>query len=135
MKRIMLIDDEVPLTRIMQMTIESTDEYLVTIVNDPKDALYMANEIHPDLILLDVIMPGMNGIQVAEQLRADPDLEGIPIAFLSATVVTMDGQPLVDIGDGTFKKLDNEILRTLPVLEKPLSDVGLFKAIETYVRR
>lgn len=130
----MLIDDEVPLTRIMQMAIESTGKYLVTVVNDPNEARDVAVEVNPDLIFLDVIMPELNGIQVAEQLMRDERCRDIPIVFLSATVAKIGDTPLVDVGDGTFKELDNELLRDLPMLEKPISDETMFSAIAAHMR-
>lgn len=130
----MLIDDEVPLTRIMQMAIESAGKYLVTVVNDPNEARGVAVKVNTDLIFLDVIMPALNGIQVAEQLMRDKRTRDIPIVFLSATVAKVGNTPLVDVGDGTFMELDNELLRDLPMLEKPISDETMFSAIASHMR-
>ena len=130
----MLIDDEVPLTRIMQMAIESAGKYLVTVVNDPNEARGVAVKVNTDLIFLDMIMPALNGIQVAEQLMRDKRTRDIPIVFLSATVAKVGNTPLVDVGDGTFKELDNELLRDLPMLEKPISDETMFSAIASHMR-
>ena len=134
MNRIMLIDDEVPLTRIMQMAIESAGKYLVTVVNDPNEARGVAVKVNTDLIFLDVIMPALNGIQVAEQLMRDKRTRDIPIVFLSATVAKVGNTPLVDVGDGTFMELDNELLRDLPMLERPISDETMFSAIAAHMR-
>jgi len=130
----MLIDDEVPLTRIMQMAIESAGKYLVTVVNDPNEARGVAVKVNTDLIFLDVIMPALNGIQVAEQLMRDKRTRDIPIVFLSATVAKVGNTPLVDVGDGTFMELDNELLRDLPMLERPISDETMFSAIAAHMR-
>ena len=70
MKHIMIIDDEEPFTRLCKMNLELSDAYHITIVNDPLNAMHMISEVKPDLIFLDVQMPGLTGFEVARQLLA-----------------------------------------------------------------
>ena len=65
MKNIMIVDDEEPFTRVCRINLEGSGDYHITIVNDPLDAEFMIAESRPDLIFLDVIMPGINGADLA----------------------------------------------------------------------
>ncbi|MFT5496416.1 MAG: CheY-like chemotaxis protein, partial [Kiritimatiellia bacterium] len=91
MKKIMIIDDEKSFTRLCKMTLEAVDAYQTIIVNDPLDAIFMISKVKPDLIFLDVIMPGINGPDLAAQIRANASMRDIPIIFLSASVVKTGG--------------------------------------------
>ncbi|MCH8837441.1 MAG: response regulator [Candidatus Marinimicrobia bacterium] len=67
------------------------DQYQIKVALDGKKALAIASSQNaPDLILLDIMMPGMDGFEVCRQLKGDPDTKGIPVLFLSAKVETED---------------------------------------------
>jgi DNA-binding response OmpR family regulator len=83
-KRVIVIDDEVSLTRLLKLNLEKTSKYQVCTVNTPQLALRTALEFKPDIILLDVVMPGMDGGYLASQLRQHPELKSVPIVFLTA---------------------------------------------------
>jgi DNA-binding response OmpR family regulator len=83
-KRILVVDDEVSITRLLKLNLEGTDQYVVRTENDARAALAAAEEFQPDLILLDVLMPELDGGQLASRLQASPKLEGVPIVFLTA---------------------------------------------------
>ena len=85
-KRIMIVDDEAAFTRMMKLVLEKTGQYEVLGVNKAPEALEQARGYRPDLILLDVVMPEMDGGDVAAQLQADPVLKNIPVVFLTALV-------------------------------------------------
>ena len=70
-KRILVVDDEPSVTRNLKLNLESSDGYDVFAENHAANALTAARIFRPDLILLDVIMPGMDGGDVAARLRAD----------------------------------------------------------------
>jgi CheY-like chemotaxis protein len=86
LKRLLLIDDEEPFTRLVKLNLEETGRYTVRIENDGSKALATAREFVPDLILLDVIMPDADGGEVAARIRADSALKTVPIIFLTAAV-------------------------------------------------
>src|SRR5262245_22432169 len=86
MKRILIVDDDVSFTRLLKLNLEETNDYAVRVENWAEDALKAAREFRPDLVLLDVMMPGMVGGDVASALQADPDLKSTPIVFLTAAV-------------------------------------------------
>lgn len=85
-KRIMLVDDEAAFTRLMKLVLEMGGRYEVVCENTATHALATARACHPDLILLDVVMPEMDGGDVAAQIKADPALKRIPIIFLTALI-------------------------------------------------
>ncbi|MCD4780866.1 MAG: response regulator [Candidatus Omnitrophica bacterium] len=85
-KKILLIDDEAAFTSMLKLFLESTGEYNVAVENNPHRAVNAA-EIHtPHLILLDVIMPELEGSDVADRIRQHPNLNKTPIIFLTATI-------------------------------------------------
>ncbi|MGO9199302.1 MAG: two-component system response regulator [Limisphaerales bacterium] len=83
-KRILVVDDQADITRMLKLNLEQTNEYEVRTENDSHLALSAAKEFHPDLILLDVVMPGIDGGELASRFAASPGLEGVPIVFLTA---------------------------------------------------
>ncbi len=80
------MDDDPKITRLLRLNLEETGEYEVREENRATHALAAAREFHPDLILLDVLMPGLDGGSVADHYRHSPDLRHIPIVFLTAAV-------------------------------------------------
>lgn len=85
-KRILMVDDEVSFARMVKLNLEKTGAYEVRTENAATHALAAAREFKPDLILLDVIMPNMDGGDVYSQLRRDRHFRSTPIIFLTATV-------------------------------------------------
>jgi CheY-like chemotaxis protein len=85
-KKILLIDDEASNTRPMKVNLERTGRYEVQTENSALQALGAARKFKPDLIFLDVMMPDMDGGQVAAQIEAAPELTSVPIIFLTAIV-------------------------------------------------
>jgi CheY-like chemotaxis protein len=85
-KRILAVDDQASNTRLVKLCLERTNDYVVREENDPKAALSAAEEFQPHLILLDVMMPGMDGGDLAVSLQASPKLQAVPIVFLTSAV-------------------------------------------------
>lgn len=83
-KRILVVDDEVSATRLLKLNLEQTNQFVVRTENDPSHALAAAIEFQPDLILLDVLMPGIDGGELASLFQAHPSLKSVPIVFLTA---------------------------------------------------
>ena len=86
LRRILVVDDEAAFTRLLKINLESTRRYLVQVENDPTLALPAALDFHPELVLLDVMMPGIDGGDVVNRFRQHPDLRQIPVIFLTAAV-------------------------------------------------
>jgi two-component system OmpR family response regulator len=121
-KRILVVDDEPSVTRNLKLNLESDGGYEVLGENHATNALTVARNFRPDLILLDVIMPGMDGGDVAARLRADPLFRDTPIIFLTAIVsnAETDGHEMSS-GEETF-------------LAKPVDIGELQKTVEQHLR-
>src|SRR6187401_1756347 len=85
-KRILVVDDRASNTRLVKVYLERTNDYVVREENDAKAALSAAEEFQPHLILLDVMMPGMDGGEIAKTLRASAKLKTVPIVLLTAAL-------------------------------------------------
>jgi two-component system OmpR family response regulator len=85
-KRILVVDDEPSITRLLKLNLEQTGDYEVATENVSKAALATAEEFRPDLILLDVMMPDLDGGGLAGKFQASPTMKGVPIVFLTAAV-------------------------------------------------
>ena len=82
-KNILIVDDEMDM-RIFMSALFNTSGYQATATKDGKEGLRKAKEIQPDLIILDVMMPGEGGVQMYRQLKTDETLKNIPVIMLSA---------------------------------------------------
>jgi CheY-like chemotaxis protein len=85
-KRILVIDDEPDFTYMLKLSLESMGYYRVGVENEPTRALRAAREFAPDLILLDIMMPDLDGSEVASRIRSDPDLRDVPVLFMTGLV-------------------------------------------------
>jgi len=84
MKRILIIDDEEDFARFIKKDLEQTGEVMAEMLNDAKDVLKGVKLFMPDLILLDLVMPDIGGLEVCEILNNDKDTQEIPIIIVSA---------------------------------------------------
>ena len=85
---ILAVDDEESFTFFIKLNLQKETSYnfKVTTANSGAEGLKLARAIRPDLILLDIMMPGMSGTEVAEELLMDARTKNIPIIFLTAVV-------------------------------------------------
>ncbi len=82
-KKILVVDDEPDVTDLLAYTLK-TKGYSVEAVNNPHASIGLARSFLPDLVILDVMMPELSGIQICRMLRADPQLKRVPVIFLTA---------------------------------------------------
>ena len=117
-KRILVIDDEVSLTQMVKLNLEAAGDYEVEIENEGASAIETAKRFKPDLIFLDLIMPDIEGSDVARHLKTDPKLKDVPIVFFTATITSEEMKKSGGVvGGQTF-------------LAKPVSLKGLIECIE-----
>jgi len=95
--RVLVVDDEAPIRLLCRVNLEA-EKMEVLEAGDGPTGLEMARKEHPDVILLDVMMPGLDGWRVAEQLLEDERTIGIPIIFLTARAEFRDRARGLDIG-------------------------------------
>lgn len=119
-KRILIVDDEVSLTRLLKLNLEQAN-YAVRVENWPGAAIGAAREFKPNLIFLDVMMPSLDGGNVAAALQADPTLKHIPIVFLTGAVKPDE----VGKRDG--------LIGGFPFLAKPAGVPEVIRCIERYL--
>ncbi len=122
-KRILVVDDEPSVTRGIRMNLAALGDYEVLTENVARNALAAARDFRPDLILLDVMMPEMDGGDVAGQLRDNPALKDIPIVFLTAAISNDEtGGHKMASGPGVY-------------LAKPVQLGELTRCIERHARK
>ena len=114
-KKILLVDDEAGLTRLMKLNLEATEKYEVRAENKGNFAVKAAKEFKPDIVFCDIIMPDLEGSEVARQMRADPELKNIPIVFLTATITAEE----IGLGGGS---IGGETFLAKPVTIKQMVD-------------
>jgi two-component system phosphate regulon response regulator PhoB len=120
MKCILLADDEPNLRRLVHDTLEDPDFEIHEASNGEK-ALEMARRLHPDLLLLDWMMPLMTGIEVARQLRASARTASIPIVLLTAKGLERDRMIAAEVGVQGY-------------LVKPFSPLELLAKVESLLK-
>jgi len=94
--RVMVVDDTEANIDILLETL--VGDYKVVVATDGESALEDIKRSPPDLILLDIMMPGIDGFEVCRRLKADPETEEIPVMFLSALDDTADKVKGLDLG-------------------------------------
>jgi CheY-like chemotaxis protein len=97
-RKILLVDDEDDIREVAQMSLEMTAGWDVVTAASGADALRLAEAERPDAILLDVMMPGMDGPATARALKASGDTAAIPIILLTAKVQAADRRRFDDLG-------------------------------------
>ena len=119
-KRILIIDDEPSFTRLLHHSLEMIGDYEIREENDGDRAVQVVREFKPHLILLDVIMPGKDGGEIAAEIANDQSLKGTPIVFLTAAVSKKE------VGD------QGKIIGGRSFLAKPVSLAEVTRVIEKY---
>ena len=108
-KKILIIDDEADIRDIVRMYLGEAGYDVIEASNGQEGILRAQNE-HPDLIVLDIMMPGINGFEVAKHLKDDPNTQKIPILILS--ILAQDSQYRHGILDYVSKPFKQEELVT-----------------------
>ena len=88
-KKILAVDDERHIVRLIQVNLERAG-YLVVTAFDGREALKKIDEEKPDLVVLDVMMPNMNGFEALKQIRANPQTRNLPVIMLTAKAQDQD---------------------------------------------
>lgn len=117
-KRILIVDDERDFCRMVKFNLERTKQYEVLFATAGKSGIEIARSKKPDLILLDIRMPGKSGGEIAEELLDDPLTSTIPIIFLTALVKK----------DEVAKQ--SGYISGRPFIAKPVTAQDLIKRIE-----
>ena len=117
-KRILIVDDEEDFCYFVKINLEETKQFEVMTAYDGPEGIDMAIRYHPDMILLDIIMPKMMGTEVAEVLRSNKATKEIPILFVTAILKREE------VG-GKGRKLGGNIFLFKPVkLDELIDEIG-----------
>lgn len=87
--RVLVVDDDRPTVEMLTLALEMEGYEVITASAGP-EALDTAQVLHPDLLVLDVMMPGMTGLEVVRELREHPELHDTPVLLLSAWARDVD---------------------------------------------
>ena len=118
-KKILLVDDEVDLVEIIRFALEKKD-FTVLVSHDGEDALKQARKESPDLILLDIMLPKLDGYKVCRLLKFDERYKHIPILILSARTQERDKIIGMEIGADEY-------------ITKPFEMDELVEKVESYM--
>lgn len=118
MKKILVVDDEKPISDIMKFNL-TKEGYEVHVAADGEEALQKVDEVHPDLILLDLMLPKMDGLEVARQVRKDYDM---PIIMVTAKDSELDKVLGLELGADDY-------------VTKPFSNRELVARVKANLRR
>jgi CheY-like chemotaxis protein len=97
-KRILIVDDDENIREIAAVSLELTQHWKISMACSGAEALRIAPEFQPDVILLDVMMPEMDGPATFRSLQENPATKNIPVIFLTAKVQTGDRRRFSDLG-------------------------------------
>ncbi|MCU0463736.1 MAG: response regulator [Anaerolineae bacterium] len=102
MAHILVAEDERDIRELLNITLSVIGGHTVTLVNDGEEAVRAAGELSPDLILLDMRMPRMTGLEACRALKAQPGTASIPVVFLSGRGLDDEVQSGLDAGALAF---------------------------------
>lgn len=120
-QKVLVVDDEEPILELLKYNLEKQG-YEVRIASNGHEAVEIAKKFHPDLVLLDIMMPKMDGVETCRLLRANPDLQNTFIVFLTARAEEYSEIAAFDVG------ADDYIL-------KPIKPRALMSRISALFRR
>ena len=121
---ILIADDEIEVINLVQMVLEETEGYAVSSAVNGQDALAQIRKEQPDLVLLDMHMPKMNGLDVLTHLQDDPATARIPVIMLSVATTYPDVQKALQRGAVAYlpkpfgvRELSRQVVRILAMDE------------------
>ena len=121
MSLILIIEDNEKNMKLVRDILQAKGYKTVEAIN-AEDGIKLAQEHNPDLVLMDIQLPGMNGMEALKVLRADAATAGIPVVAITASVMTQDRQQIMDTGfNGFIEKPINlkEFLATVQASVRP----------------
>ncbi|MBI3293075.1 MAG: response regulator [Elusimicrobia bacterium] len=96
-RTILLIDDEEPACKLVKLLLEGEGYHVVTASNG-EEGFLLAKRDHPDIVLLDIIMPRLNGHELLRRLKKDPEARAIPVIMLTAKGAEHDITTSLELG-------------------------------------
>lgn len=111
-KKIMLVDDEEHFLRLMKLNLEETGKYVVLTLSSAKEIISKLHSFKPDIIILDLLMPKVGGIEACQMLNQDPIGQRTPLIILSALYKDVDKLKAYKLGilDYIVKPVETDVL-------------------------
>jgi two-component system, OmpR family, response regulator len=105
LQRICYVEDDEDIQRIVRMSLERVGKMTVELVTDPNTAIGVMREFKPDLVMLDWMMPGMDGPTLFRKMKQLPEVASLPVVFITAKATQRDMEELLALGAaGTISK-------------------------------
>ena len=105
LNRVCYVEDDEDIQRIVRMSLERIGKMTVSVVSDPTKAIDAMLAFKPDLVMLDWMMPGMDGPTLYKQMKTRPEVSGLPVVFITAKAAQRDLDELNRLGAaGTISK-------------------------------
>ena len=98
LKKVLLAEDDPDIQKVAKMSLKFAGIAEVVVVDNGEDCLAAASRERPDVILLDVMMPKMDGYEACKRLKANPETQGIPVIFLTAKAQHFEVKKGLDLG-------------------------------------
>src|SRR5216110_3921723 len=106
-KVVVIGEDDEPIATLLRDSINDENGYQAVVVSDGALVIETVRQVHADLLILDIMMPGLNGFEVFDRVRADTDIREMPVLFVSAAMSQFDGDfTKRDIKDVISKPFD-----------------------------
>jgi len=121
-KRVVVIgEDDEPIAVLLRDAVNDDPGYQSVVVPDGALLLDTVRQVHADLLILDIMMPGLNGFEIYDKVREDPDIPNMPVLFVSAAAAQFDGEiKKRSITDVIAKPFDlNDLLERVRALCPP----------------
>ncbi len=119
--KVLLVDDEEDIRKIGRLSLEAVGKFKVMLAASASEALSLARSDPPDLILMDMMMPGMDGLSALAELQSDAALNAIPVLFMTAKVQRSEIDHYLSVGAiGVIQKPFDPM--TLPAEIKRIMD-------------
>jgi DNA-binding response OmpR family regulator len=119
-RKVMIVDDEENFLEITKINLEKTGKYQVETISDASGIISRVKSFNPDIILLDILMPKIDGVQVCKMLNEDPAGRRVPIIILSSLDTDRDKLMMYKLGVVDFLVKPIEIDELISKIEKAL---------------
>lgn len=121
--RVLAVDDDPVIQRLLEVNLEM-EGYEVRLAGDGNEAVAVARDFLPHVILMDVMMPNKDGWQACADLKADPDLAHIPVVFLSARAQDADIKQGTELGASAYVTKPFDPIDLLDLVAELISEDG-----------
>lgn len=115
-RKALIVDDDEELVELIRDALEADGRFEIRVVNNGFDAGMMVKEYHPDVIVLDVMLPDINGKEVCQRVRGDSALDDVKIVCISGMVEQDKVDDLVASGANTFLQKPFEVDRLIDIV-------------------